>query len=90
MADEQGLLGDPVEESGLVGWVDRTHGDAVNALGEEVVDDLLLFRGAAGGRDAEIDLDVAEFLLGGFAAGAGDGPEGGGVVADERELKLFA
>lgn len=67
VADEQGLLGDPIGES-----------------------DLLLFRGAAGGRDAEIDLDVAELLLGGLGAGAGDGSEGGGVVADERELELLA
>jgi hypothetical protein len=65
--------------------------DVQGLLGDPIGEsDLLLFRGAAGGRDAEIDLDVAELLLGGLGARAGDGSEGGGVVADERELELLA
>ena len=89
-ADEEGLVGDVVEEGGLVIGVVHADGDAVHALGDKVIEDLALFGGGAGGGDAEIDINIAEFLGGLVAAGVGKGPEVRGVVADEGELEMFA
>ena len=87
--DEQGLLGDAVEHLGLVGRIDRADGDAVDAGRQQVVEDLLLLGGAAGGRHAERHVDVAERLLGLLGPTARDGPEVGGVVGHEGELEPF-
>src|SRR6202040_3619109 len=63
--------------------------DAIDPFGEQVADDLLLFRGRASGGDAKIHVDVAQFLRRVIATAARDGPEGGGVIRNEGEFEFL-
>ena len=60
---------------------------AVDALGEQVVDDALLLGGGAVGGDPELRFDVGQLGVGLLDAAPRDRPEVGGVVGHERQLE---
>ena len=84
VGDELGALGGGVEEVGLVGRVNRADGNAIHALGEQVLDHALLIADALDGHER---LRVhAELLAGGLHARGGDGPERRDAIGDEGDL----
>src|SRR5437764_4776954 len=64
LRDDEDALGRVVDHLRLVRGVDGADRHAVNALGEQVVNDALLLGGGAVRRDAELHVHVVEFLVG--------------------------
>ena len=65
--------------------IDGRDRDAVDPLGQQVVDDALLFGGGAVRGDPELGLDIRQLLVGLLDAAPRDRPEVGGVVGDEGQ-----
>ena len=76
-----------VDQRDLVLRVDRRDGDAIDPLGQQVVDDPLLFCGGAIRGEAELGFDIRQLLVGLLDAAPGNRPEVGGVVGDEGDLE---
>ena len=88
VGDELGALGGGVEEVGLVRRVNRADGDAIHALGEQVLNHPLLVADALDGHER---LRVhAELLAGGLHARSGDGPERRDTIRDEGDFLFLA
>jgi hypothetical protein len=85
LREDERLLRQVVDEAGLVVRIDGAHGDAVDALGEQVVHDALLLGGRPVGRNLELGRHVRQLRVGLLDALARDRPEVRGVVGDEGE-----
>jgi hypothetical protein len=60
LREDQGSLRGRVDERRLVLRIDRRDGDGVDAFGEQIIDDTLLFCGRAVGGDPELGVDVRQ------------------------------
>jgi hypothetical protein len=74
----------------LIGRVDRTDGYAFDSLGEQIINNPLLFSRSPIGCDSEIDIDVGDVGNSLLRAFARDSPEIGGIVGYKGELMAFA
>ena len=87
MGDEVGVGSGLVEEVGLVIGIDGTDGDAVDAAGQERLDDALLVGDALAGH---LHFGVGVKFLGGLCdALGGDRSERTDAIGDEGDLGLL-
>ena len=83
MGDQQRLLGDTIEEGGLVDRIDGTDGDPVDPFDHQVLDDSLLICKSIGGHvEGGGDADLGGGILDALAC---EDPEVGDSVGDECE-----
>src|SRR5205807_1787661 len=89
LRDDENASGRVVNHLRLVRGVNGADGHAVDALREQVVNDALLVGGCSVRRNAELDLDVTEFLHGLLRPAPRNRPEVRRVVCDEGEPELL-
>jgi len=58
-------------------WIDGRNRDRIDAFGQQVVDDALLFGGGAVRRQPELRFDIGQFRVSLLDAATGDRPEVG-------------
>src|SRR5205807_2032694 len=87
LRDQRDAGGNLVQVAALPLRINDADGDGLDVLDHQVVNDLFLQGRVVAGGPAKDDLDAGlRFRL--AAAGLRDGPEGGGVVADEGHADL--
>ena len=84
------MFGGVVDERGLVFRIHGRDGDAVDALGQQIVYDPLLFGGSPVRGDSEFGGNAGQFVIGLLDPPLGNRPKIGRVIRNEGEFQFLA
>src|SRR5262249_52676389 len=89
LGDDERLRSGTVEHLGLIDRINRANGNTFDPLGQQIVNNTLLFGSRTFAGHAKFDFDILYFVSSFFGSSARNNPEFGSVVRHECDFMAF-